>query len=80
MLDLSAPPVLRLAAPQQDVSAEALGGQIPRDVGQRLGVDHAGPQFGQLPFRPVGMTVEQLVGDGQAQDGVAEKLKPLVGR
>jgi hypothetical protein len=59
--------------------AEALLGQIPRDFGQRLGVDDARPQFGQISLRALGMSVEQFVGDGQPEDSVAKKLQTLVG-
>ena len=80
MLDLSAPPRVRLAAPQQHVGAQPVVGQVARDIGQRMGIDHAGPQLGQVAFRTVGVAVEELVGDGQAQHGVAEELQALVGR
>ncbi|BCP27428.1 hypothetical protein MINTM025_37840 [Mycobacterium intracellulare] len=64
----------------QQVHPEAPLAELSPDVGQRLGVDDAGPQLGQVPLAAIGMAVVELVGDGQAQHGVAEKLQPLVGR
>lgn len=51
----------------------------PAHVRKCLGVDDARTQLGQVAFGPVGMAVVELLGDGQAQHRVAEKLQPLIG-
>jgi len=48
MLDLSAPPECSSPLPRQKVGAEAIVGQMPPDVGERLRVDDAGTQLGQI--------------------------------
>lgn len=54
--------------------------QVARHIGQRLSVDHAGPQFGQVAFRAFRVPVEEFVGDRQPEHRVAQELQPLVGR
>ena len=79
MLDLSAPPECLLALAQQQVGAQAVVGQMPPDVGQRVGVDDAGAQLGQITLGAVGVAVVELLGDGQPEHRVAEELQALVG-
>jgi hypothetical protein len=54
--------------------------ELPGDVGQRPGVDHRGPQLGQLALGQVGIGHEQVLGDDKTEHGVAEELQALVGR
>jgi hypothetical protein len=51
----------------------------PTDVGQGAGADDAGADLGQLALGQVGVLAEQAGGDGEAEDGVAEELEPLIG-
>ena len=54
-----------LALAQQQVGTETVVGKGAADVGQRLGVDDAGAQFGQIALRAIGVPVVELLGDGQ---------------
>src|SRR6478735_7819657 len=58
--------VLPLA--EQQMVAEA---EFASDIGEGLGVDDAGSQLGQITLGAVGVAVVELLGDGQAQHGVA---------
>jgi len=62
----------------QDELAKAVVGQMAPHLGQRLGVDDAGAQFGQVALGAVGVAVVELLGDGQPENRVAEKLQALV--
>ena len=75
-----APPLADLAAAEQEVGAEPVGGEVSGDPGQRLGVDHGGLQLGEFSLAAVGILREDLGGDHQTEHGVAEELEPLVGR
>ena len=79
MLDLSASAGILLTLAQQQVGAKPVISQVATDIGQRMGVDDAGPQLGQIPLGPVGMPVVELLGDRQPEHGVAEELQALVG-
>ena len=80
MLDLSAPPEFSSPLPSSRWAPRPSSDRRAADVGQRLGVDDAGAQFGQIALRAIGVPVVELLGDGQPEHRVAQKLQPLVGR
>lgn len=49
-----------------------------RHLMQRVAVDQLGKACRHRPHRFAGKGVEQLFGDEQAEDAIAEKLQPLV--
>ena len=57
-----------LTLAQQQVGAETVIGQMPANVGQRMGVDDAGAQLGQVALGAVGVSVVELLGDGQPRN------------
>src|SRR5579884_830292 len=64
-----------LALAEEHERAELdLGGQLGEDAG----VDHRRPHLGQLALREVREGAVDVVGDDQAEDGVAQELQPLV--
>ncbi len=68
-----------LALAQQQVGPQAVVGEMPTDVRQRLGVDDAGSQLGQITFGTLRMPVVELLGDRQAEHRVPEELQAFVG-
>ena len=54
--------------------------QIPSDTGKCARVDDGSAQFRQLSLREIWMLAEQRIRYDQTQDGVTEKLQPLIGR
>lgn len=48
--------------------------------GELLGADVHRPQVREPPLVELRMRQEQVVADGELQDGVADELEPLVGR
>jgi hypothetical protein len=76
---LPAAPGQFLAATQVQVFAQPVVAQPGGHPGQRVHVDHAGPQLGQLALGQVRMLPVEPLGDHDAQHRVAEELQPLVG-
>ena len=68
-----------LAAAQVQVRAEPVVAEPGGHPGQRVHVDHAGPQLGQLPLGQVRVVAVEPLGDDDAQHRVAQELQPLVG-
>ena len=58
MLALSRAAGVHFAAAEQQIGAQAVGGQSAGDIGQRLGVDDAGPQLGQVALGAIGVPVK----------------------
>ena len=65
--------LLSLAHPQIGPKVEGAGHR-----GELLAADRRRPDLGELAFRIAGVGGEQELGDGQAQDGVAQELEALV--
>ena len=66
---------LGLAAAEQEVPVEAEG---EGHGGERVAVHESGAAGGQEALVLVGIAVEQEAADGQADDGIAIELEPLV--
>src|SRR5207248_4039696 len=66
-----------LAAPEAQEPADAQGA---RHLCERTGVDDRRAKLRQLTLGQVRVATEQLLGDHEAEHGVAEELQPLVGR
>ena len=67
-----------LAPTQLDVLPQT---DHPGDLGQRLGVDHRGPQLGQSALGEIGMDQVQRLGDHDPEHGVPRNSsRSLVGR
>jgi hypothetical protein len=69
----------RMLAAEVEVGAEAVVAQRGRHPGQRVHVDDARAQLGELSLREVGVIPVQPLGDDDRQHRVAEELQPLVG-
>jgi hypothetical protein len=64
-----------LAAAEAQVAPEIDGGG---HLGHVLAADQLGAHAGQLALLPLGVGLEESLGDDQAKDGVAEELEALV--
>jgi len=64
-----------LAAAEKQVVAQV---KLPGQPGQGLFVDDGGADLGEIPFRAVRVLPHQHVADAQGENGIAEKLEPLV--
>ena len=67
--------VLPLAEQQRGADAD-----LGRHLGQRRFAHDSSPDAGQRALGQIGMGAEDVVGDHEAQHGVAEELQSLVGR
>jgi hypothetical protein len=65
-----------LAAAEGQMGAEVHDGAV---LGQGLAIDEFRPRLGQRPFVEGGKFFVKFAGEDELQDGVAEKLEPLVG-
>lgn len=63
------------AAPEPEAGTET---DEAGDAGEGGFVGEAGADLGQASFVPAGLGEEEVFGDGQAEGGIAEELKPLV--
>src|SRR5262245_13898233 len=65
--------LLPLAEPERRAQPD-----LPGDLGEHLTVDDRGAQLRQLALGHVGVLPEHVVGDDEAEDGVAQELESLV--
>src|SRR5690606_11758297 len=63
---------------EQQVRPETAFTQVAGDAGQRVHVDHTGPQLRQLPLGEIRVVAVQPVGDHQTEHRVTQELQPLL--
>ena len=64
-----------LALAHHEVTAEADGDGVDLET---LAGDEAGAHFGQHPLRAIGEEIEEVLGEDELEDGVAEEFEALI--
>lgn len=66
-----------LTAPQMDQRTDT---EVTGDPGECAGIDYGRAQLRQLTLAEIGVNGVEVLGDHHAEDRIAEKLQPFVGR